>query len=52
MIDGFGSPNLIPLLDYVPYLGRKKIKKKLIIFINALKKEFPEYKEYFGMISK
>ncbi|MBO4956865.1 MAG: hypothetical protein J6C50_03435 [Rickettsiales bacterium] len=48
MVDGFGSANLIPLFDYVSYFGRQKIRKKLVVFLNSLKTEFPEYGEYFS----
>lgn len=50
MIDGFGSPNLIPLLDYVPSLGKKKILKKFNLFIKSLKNEFPNYTDSFDKI--
>lgn len=50
MIDGFGSPNLIPLLDYVPSLGRKKILKKFDLFMQSLKNEFPSYAYFFDKI--
>lgn len=50
MIDGFGSPNLIPLLDYLPYLGKKKIVKKFNLFIKSLKREFPNYTNFFDKI--
>ena len=51
MIDGFGSPNLIPLLDYIPCLGKKKIIKKFNLFIKSLKNEFPNYANLFDNIS-
>lgn len=41
MIDGFGSPNLIPLYDFVPFFGRKKIRKKLSVLVKSLIEEFP-----------
>ena len=47
MIDGFGSCNLIPLNDYIPFLGRKKIRKKYNTFIEFLIEENPDFKQYF-----
>lgn len=51
MVDGFGSPNFIPLLDFISILGRKKIIKKFNIFIKMLKEDFPEYSNHFDNIN-
>lgn len=43
LIDGFGSTQLIPLHDYISFLGRKKIKRKWSIFIKERVKPLLKY---------
>ena len=50
MIDGFGSPNLIPFYDFVPFFGKKKIRKKFDVLVKYLIDEFPEWGREFEIL--
>lgn len=50
MIDGFGSPNLIPLYDFVPFFGRRKIRNKFGVFVKSLIQEFPKWKNELNVL--
>ncbi|MFH0255768.1 YrbL family protein [Vibrio rumoiensis] len=43
LIDGFGSAQVIPYHDYIPFLGRKKIERKWNLFIHKRVKPLLKY---------
>lgn len=43
LIDGFGSPQIIPIHNYMPCLGRRKIERKWNLFIEERVKPLFKY---------
>lgn len=43
LIDGFGSPQIIPIHNYIPFLGRRKIERKWSLFIEERVKPLLKY---------
>lgn len=44
IIDGIGNSQLIPLADYIPFIGKKQIVRRIHKFFNNIYRHFPEYK--------
>lgn len=51
LIDGIGNSQLIPLADYITFIGQKQIKRRFNKFCSYLIKSFPKYKKTINKLT-
>lgn len=49
LIDGLGNPTLINFFNEIPFFKKRAILKRFKRLFRNLKKEFPQYQEYFKL---
>lgn len=49
LIDGIGNANFIPISEWIPFVGKMKIIRRVNKILQGLRNDFPKYSEYFSL---
>ena len=49
LIDGLGNPTFIKIFNEIPFIKRHAIINKINVLMKNLKKDFPQYSDYFKL---